>query len=144
MQKYIVKDCKLKFTIFLFSLFPYLSATIPLLFADNRLEITFYIHICIFIVIPDYFLVKEIVSARFQICRIPFIRRIMQNTGNSRIIPPNQARTISSPASYHFITNLSTAFWWQSGIFWFFCEKSHSYSVNCVFPLVFLRILVYN
>lgn len=53
------------------ALFPYLTASVPLLLAYNRLEIAFYIQICIFVAVSYDFLIKKIIPARFQIRRVP-------------------------------------------------------------------------
>ena len=44
------------------ALFPYLTASVPLFLAYNRLEIAFYIQICIFVAVSYDFLVEKIIS----------------------------------------------------------------------------------
>ena len=44
------------------ALFPYLTASVPLFLAYNRLEIAFHIQICIFVAVSYDFLVEKIIS----------------------------------------------------------------------------------
>ena len=55
------------------ALFPYLTASAPLLLAYNRFKIAFHIQICIFVAVSYDFLIEKIVSERFQIRGIPLI-----------------------------------------------------------------------
>ena len=88
------------------ALFPYLTASVPLLLAYNRLEIAFHIQICVFIAVSYDFLIEKIISARFQIRGISLIGRIMQYTRYLAVFPAHQPGTVLTFQPYQFVAYL--------------------------------------